>query len=290
MDPQPAPINHHPFIDPVDPFEYDAAFHKLYMFFRDRCGLTHAEVQHRLHELSPCENPWTMALHFYAAQIWALPQTGQMQLEIELLTRPNTNGFFCKTTSYREELHPILGRHNLIFPMVEFETHGDLDILIQLERELLQFLGFGPAESFPVIEYDVAAGMFGVSEIEAEQERLLCEKYGPVVFLRHFPEHTSPFWNMKRTGNYARKVDVLLYGIETIGSAERSCDPADMRHRFHTITNGDYAANLFLRLGKPRVEQALEGFLALPMITRCGGGIGMTRMIRALKLQGTLFT
>src|SRR3989344_28369 len=117
MESQLPQINHHPFIDPVDPFKYDAAFHKLYMFFRERMRFVNAAVQHRLHPLSPCENPWSMALHFYAAQIWALPQTGQMQLEIELLTRPHARGFFCSTTSYREELKPILGRHNLIFPM-----------------------------------------------------------------------------------------------------------------------------------------------------------------------------
>ena len=44
----------------------------------------------------------------------------------------------------------------------------------------------------------------------------------PAVFLTDFPESTDPFWNMKisNTGT-AKKVDIILSGQETIGSAER---------------------------------------------------------------------
>ncbi len=93
---------------------------------------------------------------------------------------------------------------------------------------------------------------------------------------------------MKREGDYAKKIDVILYGIETIGSAERSTDPEEMRSRFHSISGGRYAKKLFAEFRKDRVEKELEDFLRLKFFPRCGGGIGMTRMIRALKLLGRL--
>jgi hypothetical protein len=54
-----------------------------------------------------------------------------------------------------------------------------------------------------------------------------------------------------------------------------------MRHRFHTISGGGYAALLYKKFGKRRVEKELEEFLSLTFFPRFGGGIGMTRLMRA---------
>ena len=96
---------------------------------------------------------------------------------------------------------------------------------------------------------------------------------------------------MKRSdddGGTAAKIDVIIGGQETIGSAERSCDVAQMRENFHTIEDGAYAQLLFDLFGRERVEQELEDYLALPLKPRCGGGIGMTRLMRAMQLEGLL--
>jgi len=100
-----------------------------------------------------------------------------------------------------------------------------------------------------------------------------------------FPELTSPFWNMARNddGNTAKKMDVILGGMETIGSAERSCDVDMMRDTFHSIVDGEYAELLFKLFGKERVEAELEEFLKFDFFQRVGGGIGITRMIPALE-------
>ena len=93
---------------------------------------------------------------------------------------------------------------------------------------------------------------------------------------------------MKKVGDRAAKIDVLLYGVETIGSAERSTDPQEMRHLFHTISDGMYADILHAQFGKERVEAELEKFLSFDFFPRCGGGIGLTRMISALKRADVL--
>tara|TARA_B100000003_G_C10734416_1_gene292388 strand:- start:304 stop:624 length:321 start_codon:yes stop_codon:yes gene_type:complete len=99
-----------------------------------------------------------------------------------------------------------------------------------------------------------------------------------------FPEFTSPFWNMSRyeDGVHSKKIDVILGGMETIGSAERSTDKDQMRDTFHTITNGEYSELLYKLFTKERVEAELEKFLEFDFFPRVGGGIGMTRMIAAL--------
>ena len=81
--------------------------------------------------------------------------------------------------------------------------------------------------------------------------------------------------------NIFNKIDVILYGQETIGSAERSCDTARMKEMFYTIENGGYADKLFELFGKERVEQELNDFLKFEFFPRFGGGIGLTRLARA---------
>ena len=80
-----------------------------------------------------------------------------------------------------------------------------------------------------------------------------------------------------------KKMDVILGGMETIGSAERSCNVDTMRDTFHSITDGAYSKLLFELFGKDRVEAELEKFLEFDFFQRVGGGIGVTRMIPALE-------
>ncbi|MBI5004774.1 MAG: transposase [Candidatus Lloydbacteria bacterium] len=281
-----------PVSDLVEPKEFDFAVEILRKFFRAK-GFVEVPTQHRLSILAACEDPSTIATVLYGGLPWPLAQTGQMWLEYELLRSPGAPGFYCVSYSFRQEPNPIPGRHDLTFPMFEFELKGDMDTLLTLEKELVAFLDIGHAEneaSSPMIEIDYRnmAQRYGVSELKAEHETRMWETYGPTIFLKHFPMHTSPFWNMKNDGVVANKIDVILYGMETIGSAERSADPEEMRRQFYTISNGMYANILFSHFGKQRVEEELEAFLSFKFFPRCGGGIGMTRLIRALKLAGHL--
>ena len=104
------------------------------------------------------------------------------------------------------------------------------------------------------------------------------------LFIERFPEFSSPFWNMRRIGTSANKIDVIIDGMETIGSAERSSNVGEMRERFHSISGGGYAALLYKKFGKRRVIRELEEFLSLTFFPRCGGGIGMTRLMKACTL------
>lgn len=277
------------FIDPVDPREFHKTARMLREFFDER-GFVEVPVQHRFSILAACEDPRTIATFSYLGQEWPLPQTGQMHLENELLKAPSAKGFYCMSYSFRAEPQPKLGRHNLAFPMFEFEMPGSHEALRALEQDLIVRLGIVNLHhevAFAI--YEEKAREYGVSEIGDEEERRLEKEYGNAVLLSYFPEHTSPFWNMRRSGDgTAEKTDCILFGIETIGSAERSTDPADMHHRFHTISNRMYAEILFSRFGYSRVMNELETFLSHAFFPRSGGGIGMTRLIRALKLAGTL--
>ena len=238
--------------------------------------------------MAACENPHSIASYKFAGQNLPLPQTGQMWLEYELLTAPEEKGFFCVSTSYRDELDPIPGRHDRIFPMFEFELKGGITVLEQLEKDLLQFLGF----KIPVVgNYEDICKHYNIDTIEANDELNIQKDFGDVFFLRFFPERTNPFWNMKRNElnkNLSNKIDVLLHGIETIGSAERSCDAEEQRAAFYSIEDGKYAQKIFDLFGKDKVEEELNDFLSQKFFARSGGGIGVTRMIRAMKLEGLM--
>jgi len=273
--------------------DFDAAVQKLRSFFTGK-GFIEVHTQNRLSILAACEDPTTMATYNYAGNVWPLPQTGQMWLEHYLLQNPEEKGFFCVSTSYRNEPNPVPGRHDLIFPMFEFESRGDMDDMIRLEKELLEHLGFSkdmyPDNLYPEGDYNDVAKKYEVDILEHEHETQLEKDHGPVYFLKNFPERTSPFWNMGRNdgGETAKKVDVIIHGIETIGSAQRSCDKESMRKQFNEISNGEYANMLFSQFSKDRVLGEMNDFLSKEFFPRYGGGIGMTRMIRAMKMSNLI--
>jgi aspartyl/asparaginyl-tRNA synthetase len=92
----------------------------------------------------------------------------------------------------------------------------------------------------------------------------------------------------KKGDTHAHKIDVIMYGNETIGSAERSTDVKEMSDGFYTISEGKYAQKLFDLFGKDRVEKELHEFLELDFFPRSGGGIGLTRLIDAVKKGGIM--
>lgn len=282
--------NKEAFIPVINPKKFSFVVNKMRTFFLHK-GFTEVHTQNRLSIMAACENPHSISSYNFAGQLLPLPQTGQMWLEYELLKDPTAKGFFCVSTSYRNELNPIPGRHDRIFPMFEFELPGGIEKLIELERELLEFLGFGDKNSFATGKYEEMSLKYDAEIIESEDELKIAEEYGPVFFLTHFPERTNPFWNMKRNEenkSISNKIDVLLHGMETIGSAERSCDAEEQRNAFYTIEDGNYAKKLFDLFGREEVEAELNDFLSQDFFPRSGGGIGVTRMIRAMELSGLM--
>jgi len=325
----------------ISPYDFTEVTRQLRSFF-DKRGFQEVHTQNRLSILAACEDPTTVATYEYSGQIWPLPQTGQMWLEYELLTKPELKGCYCLSTSYRQEQNPKEGRHELIFPMFEFEAPGKFEDLLKLENDLCLYLGFRKEKAswrletakalndpfyksicfmprqgsynektrydldFPGAMYDRIRVKYECDEIDATCEEKLYEDFGDVFLLTRFPESTSPFWNMKMEGctpylpspphkynpltpeKLANKCDVIMGGMETIGSAERGTDVEEMRNQFYTISGGGYADLLFKLFGKERVEAELDEFLSYNFFPRFGGGIGVTRMISAMKRAGLL--
>ena len=267
----------------IPPQKFTDTVGLLRSFFLEK-GFLEVHTQNRLSILAACEDPFNVATYNYAGQVWPLPQTGQMWLEHELLSAPESKGFFCVSTSYRQEPNAIPGRHDIIFPMFEFEMPGSVDDLKAMEYELCEYLGFGNITEKTYAEWQQHFGLGADIEMDAEHELKMEQEFGQTL-ITNFPELTSPFWNMARNddGNTAKKMDVILGGMETIGSAERSCDVDMMRDTFHSIVDGEYAELLFKLFGKERVEAELEKFLEFDFFQRVGGGIGITRMIPALE-------
>ncbi len=246
-------------------------------------GFVEVPSQSRKSILAACENPHSVATFTYDGVVWPLPQTGQMWLEYELLKNPDWSGCFCVSTSYRNEKEPIPGRHEKIFPMFEFESKGNFDDLRKLNIELAEYLGFDT----PVqLDYDKTCDEYGGVEIlEDEHESRMWEELGHSISLETFPIRTSPFWNMKYIGDGKfNKCDIILFGQETFGTAERSCDAKEMRDFFYSIMEGTYCEKLFELFGKDRVVAELEEFLSYDFFERFGGGIGLTRLGRAWEM------
>ena len=90
------------------------------------------------------------------------------------------------------------------------------------------------------------------------------------------------------TKGTANKIDVILSGQETIGSAERETDKEIMLDRFKKIMDGGYKEKMYELFGEERTMDELEEFLKFNFFKRSGGGIGVTRLIRSMKLEGLM--
>ena len=270
----------------INPEKFTEAVTLLRDFFLAR-NFQEVHTQNRLSILAACEDPTTVATYDYNGEVWPLPQTGQMWLEYELLNNPNVPGFFCVSTSYRAEQDIVEGRHETIFPMFEFEFPGTIVELEEMEKELCEHMGFGNKHS--VVDKDYAEwaeyfDLYGGEELSHKHEEEMCKRWqGRVCMIKNFPNSTSPFWNMRQNGDgTAAKIDVIISGQETIGSAERADDPKEMRDQFMSISDGMYADLLFEKFGQERVEKELDKFLGLDFFPRVGGGIGITRLLHAM--------
>lgn len=263
----------------IQPEDFSKVVGPLRSFFLNK-GFLEVHTQNRLSILAACEDPQTVATYHYNGEVWPLPQTGQMWLEYELLKNPSAKGFFCLSTSYRQEPNPVEGRHETIFPMFEFEAPGTFEDLLEMEVELLEHLDLPR----PMVkDYDTWCEYYKTDELGNEHEEKMGEEFGSAMII-NFPNTTSPFWNMSQheNGTHAKKCDVILGGMETIGSAERSCDKEEMKHMFSNISEGGYASLLYDLFGKKRVDDEMEEFLQHDFVPRYGGGIGVTRLINAM--------
>ncbi len=262
---------------------YDFMVRKLRAFFQ-RKGYLEVPAAYRTSILAACEDPRTVTTYRLGGVTWPAPQTGQMWLEVELLKNPTWKGVYCIGPSYRDEPNPIPGRHVRLFPMFDFEGLGDFSTLQAIEAELLVYLGFQAPTN---VDYEDICTLYGTEKIDHAEEQRMAQQISNCVSLERFPLRADPFWNMKQIGNgIFNKADIILYGMETIGSAERSCNKEEMRHHFFTISGGKYAQLFFDTFGKERVMKELDEYLALPMIPRFGGGIGIMRLEAAMKKAG----
>ena len=272
----------------IDSQKFNKVVNSLRDFFLKK-QFVEVHTQNRLSILAACEDPFNVQTFNYNGNIWPLPQTGQMWLEYEILKNPDVAGYFCLSTSYRMEPNPVEGRHDIIFPMFEFEFKGDMNELIELQKELLLCLGYNK-DKFYENDYKKIAEEFNTTELEHEHEEKLYTDKSPVAFIKNFPEFTSPFWNMKRNKNddTSYKVDVILSGMETFGSAEREVDVEVMRNKFNTIMDGKYKDKLYQLFTENRTSEELEEYLKLNFIKRSGCGIGITRLIKSMEKENLI--
>ena len=77
----------------ISPEKFTKTVDLLRSFFL-RKGFLEVHTQNRLSILAACEDPFNVATYNYAGEVWPLPQTGQMWLEHELVSSPNSKGFF----------------------------------------------------------------------------------------------------------------------------------------------------------------------------------------------------
>lgn len=200
-------------------------------------------------------------------------------------------GYFAHNTSTRNESRAGDGRREFKFPLTEFEfinqsEESGFDELAEFISKLLVHLGFDAPK---LVEYEDECKKFGVEFIEDEEEQALCDKYGSTVLLGKFPLRSDPYWNMRHAGNgIFDKIDVIIHGFESAGTAVRSCNVDEMKKNIHLQDSGNYIQAMYNHFGKERVDDEINEYTDYKFVPRCGGGLGMSRIIRGMKIEGLL--
>ena len=118
-------------------------------------------------------------------------------------------GFFCVSTSYRQEPNAIPVDTTLYSQCLNLKCRG-YDDLKKMEYELCEYLEFPKPEERTYADWQKHFGLDPMTEMEAEHETKMFEEFGSTM-ITDFPEMTSPFWNMSRHGDAtSKKIDVIL--------------------------------------------------------------------------------
>lgn len=232
----------------IDHITYDNAVSRIKSFFKIK-GFVEIHKCRPLSILNACENPEQIQTFSYNNQLWPLQQSTKMVLDNEFLKRPIC-GYFCLITNREDKL------------VFDFVMNTDIQDLIELERELLEFLGF-IATAIPVVHYSDNAS------------------YNDICFLDHFPNHIYPRWNRKQKDDqYAEQVNLMIKGNEVISAFELSCNKCDMRNIFYN----QHIGQLNQLFGEERVQRELESFFNRDFITRSCGTIDIHKMIEYMNI------
>lgn len=230
----------------IDHITYDKGISRIKSFFKIK-GFVEVHNHRPLSILNACENPEQIQTFSYNNQLWPFQQSSKMILDNELLKCPIC-GYFCLITN---------SENKLVF---DFVMNADMQDLVQLERELLEFIGF--ITNIPMINYSV-------------------HSLYDIYFLDHFPNHMYPRWNRKQKDDqYAEQVNLMIKGDEVISSFELSCNKCDMRNTFYH----EHIGNLIQLFGEERVLCEVESFFNCEFITRSCGTIDIDKMIEHMNI------
>lgn len=226
----------------------DELLSRIKMFFKIK-GLNELHQQEHLSILNGCHDVNHIKMFQYNNEPWPFLQSNMFVLERTLLNKPCV-GYFSISTTIEQKI------------IFEFIIHKNIHELIQLERELLEFLNIKTRDNnvhYPEYIYE---------EIDITNDN--------VFLVKHFPKYMYPFWNIKQTNNgLNEQVKVVLEGYDIMSSFEMSCERDTMRNNF----NQDYESILNHLFSKERVEREVTQLFSKEYITRSYGIINMQSLL-----------
>lgn len=211
--------------------------------------------------------------------------------DINILYVPNPmeipRGYYCMNTSTRNESRAGDGRREFRFPITECEfavetEESGLEELAQFLERMIVHLGFEkPARRY----YTEECKIRGVKKLDDIDEADICNQaQNSVVLLMKFDEESDPYFNMRKNADGTfDKIDVLIDGVETVGSAVRSCNKDEMLDMLKKQDKGKYLTTMYKYFGEETIKNEVNDYFSYKFIPRCGLGIGTSRLIKALE-------
>jgi len=249
-------------------------------FFCLERGFFECYVENEISVFSLWDDPFNIKTFKYN-NVVPFIQSNQIYLEQEMLKYPNRPGYFCITNIYDNS------ENNLsYYPIIEFILKGNMSDLEIFEKELLMYLDYDKKFKCNEKDYNYISKKLNrnVTELSNDIKIKIYEKFGPVFFLKNYPEYVNMHWTIKKDvdQNTYNKVVVFLSGIEVIESYEKNTDKNEMLINFKKSQNGLYSEKLIESFGVKQVNEELNNYLSNDFFVRSVGKIHIDRLITSM--------
>ena len=244
------------------PKAYQQTVNKLRAFFATR---NYKEIDPHQYATTLLESH---TAHYAPGKPGTVSQAHELSLEKALLQSPELlPGVFCLTDQ-----------------SCEFAARKDTNTAQTIGQALCQWLQLGDRSVHKESDYRFIADYYKTKFLSPAHEQAIWQDFSPIFTITDKPCVLNTCFTTLTQEAHAKTTDTVLFGMSSVTSARRSCDPEDMREAFYTVSNGEYAKSLFELFGESRVMGGLEKFLVHNFFPRYGGSIGIPQLMQAIHL------
>lgn len=248
---------------------------KVRKFFDDKHFIEVGETNHTI--TSICEmNPSDLLVCKKNGMVYGLPQSNLKWIQHLLHKNENNSGLYMISTSYNKGYTKNIDSH--IFPVLEFAKCGTFDDLLELLIEFCNKILNIPKQDINYI-YPKNINILDKTQCYSHFKDIKC-----VITTGLNAVFNNYFWTYNNTADRQYKIIALIiYGQIILLGGERHNNITKMMFDIYTLNKGEYINSLYNLFSKQRVEDELNMYTHVKLMTRFGATIHLNSLVKFIE-------